>query len=271
MEFTVRGRRTYAYTGARAHDPAQPHIVFVHGAGLDHSVWILQSRWFAHHGYNVLALDLPGHGRSAGDALPSIEEMGAWLRECLDCLAIARAGLVGHSMGALVTLHAAGSAPERAAFAALLGVSVPMPVSDALLDAARDRPADAYRMITLWGHGFAAQVGGNPTPGMWMTGAGERLLQRGRAGVLASDLAACNAYRAGLEMASRASCPVLVVLGRQDVMASPRAAPPLMEALPHARQLMLERCGHMMLAEQPDAVLDALAAEAAAQMPADCT
>ena len=189
-------------------------------------MWILQSRWFAHHGYNAVAIDLPGHGRSAGAPLGSIEAMAQWLGECMTALAIERASIVGHSMGALVTLAAAGTLAQRVDFAALLGISVPMPVSDALLSAARDAPADARTMITLWGHGYAAQIGGNRAPGMWMTGSAMRLLERGAPGLLHNDLDACNRYQAGLEHAARVRCPVLVLLGRQDIMASPRAIGP---------------------------------------------
>jgi pimeloyl-ACP methyl ester carboxylesterase len=259
MQFDVNASSTYAYTGARAFDPSLPSVLFVHGAGLDHTVWILQSRWFAHHGYNAIAVDLPGHGRSAGSAPASIEAMAAWLWHCVDALGIERACLVGHSMGALVTLAASAAQPERVDFAALLGIAVPMPVSDALLAAAREHPHDAHTMITLWGHGFAAQLGGNRAPGMWMTGSAMRLLARGTAGLLHNDLAACNRYDAGLEHAAHVRCPVLLLLGRQDIMASPRAIGPLRAALAHAQLLELDRCGHMMMAEQPDQVLDALA------------
>jgi len=268
MEFTVDGHRTYAYTGARPFEPARPSVLFVHGAGLDHTVWILQSRWFAHHGYNAVALDLPGHGRSAGEALPDVPATARWLLACMDALGIECGALAGHSMGALVALEAAGTAPERARFAALLGVAVPMPVSDALLDAARTRPHDAHLMITCWGHGFAAQLGGNQAPGMWMTGTGLRLLERAPAGVLARDLAACNAYHGGLAAAARVTCPVLVLLGRQDVMASPRGAGKLLDALPAARRMVLDPCGHMMMSERPEEVLEALARGIGEAMPA---
>lgn len=259
MEFTVRGESTYAYTGARSLDVSMPSIVFVHGAGLDHTVWIQQSRWFAHHGYNVLALDLPGHGRSSGPLLTSIEDMAGWLHECVDALELERPAVAGHSMGALVTLQAAGTKPDRFAWAGLLGIAVPMQVSDELLDAARKQPADAHRMITGWGHGFSAQLGRNPAPGMWMTGSAIRLLQRGAAGALANDLTACNAYTAGMDAAASTTCPTLVLLGSEDVMASPRAAGAVVEALPDVTRVDLAQCGHMMMAEKPDQVREAMA------------
>lgn len=259
MELTVNGQSAYIYTGSRAFEPSLPSVMFIHGAGLDHTVWILQSRWFAHHGYNALAVDLPGHGRSHGDALDSIEKMGMWIRDCLDALNVTRAHLIGHSMGSLVALEAAAGAPERALFTAMLGIAVPMPVSDALLDAARDDLPAAIKMITVWGHSFAAQLGGNPAPGMWMMGSASRLLARSYSGVLHNDLSACNTYTAGLQRAALIVNPALVILGRQDIMASPRGADPVLKALPDVTSLILDPCGHMMMAEQPDRVLHALA------------
>ncbi len=76
MRLTVDDTEIYAYTGARALNAALPTIMFVHGAAHDHSVWALQSRYFAHHGRNVLAVDLPGHGRSAGVPLDVDREHG---------------------------------------------------------------------------------------------------------------------------------------------------------------------------------------------------
>jgi pimeloyl-ACP methyl ester carboxylesterase len=68
------------HTGGRSFNPALPTVVFIHGAEHDHSVWSLQSRYLAHHGYSVLAFDLPGHMRSAGPALASVEAMADRLR-----------------------------------------------------------------------------------------------------------------------------------------------------------------------------------------------
>lgn len=259
MQLNVNAQRTYVYTGAREFEPSQPSVVFVHGAGLDHTVWILQSRWFAHHGYNALAVDLPGHGRSSGDALHSIEDMATWIWALLDAMDISHAHLVGHSMGSLTTLEASAHSPTRTLSIALLGVAVPMPVSDELLAAARDDLPSAINMITMWGHGFGALLGGNPAPGMWMMGSAQRLLARSFSGVLHNDLRACNNYQHGLARASLVDSPTMVLLGAQDVMASPRGATALLQALPKNTDCkILQSCGHMMMAEQPDLVLDAL-------------
>lgn len=267
MRFEVDGETVYAYTGTRDLVAAQPTVVFVHGGGLDHTVWTLQSRYLAHHGCNVLALDLPGHGASGGAPLESIASMADWTGRALDALGIERAALVGHSMGSLVTLEAAARLGDRAWLLVLLGTSTPMPVSDPLLDAAAGDRHDAFDMITLWGHGGPAQIGGCESPGMWMTGSSVRLLERARPGVLHNDLRACNEYTSGLESAARVRCPVLAILGRLDAMSPVRAARGLLEALPHPQVVELDGCGHMLMAERPGEVLDALAAAVSTAAP----
>ena len=182
MHVTVKGAEVYAYTGSRPFDPARPALLFVHGAAHDHSVWALQSRYVAHHGRNVLAIDLPGHGRSEGPALDTVEAIAAWLLEVLDAAAIERAALVGHSMGSLAVLDCAGRHAGRVTHAALIGPALPMAVSDALLDAARQDDHLAFDLINGWSYSARKQRGGNQVPGMWMTGNAMRLLERSRPG-----------------------------------------------------------------------------------------
>lgn len=258
MRIDVDGAETYAYTGSRALVASQRTIVFVHGAANDHSVWALQSRYFAHHGYNVLALDLPAHGRSQGEALSSVEAIAAWLARVLDATHIANATLVGHSLGALSCLACAAQFSDRVTKVALLGPAVPMPVSDVLLAAANANDHIAYELINGWSHSAPRQLGGNRAPGMWMTGAAIRLMERTKAGVLYTDLVACNAYDDGLAAAARVRCPALVVMGQRDLMAPPKNAQSLLETLRDKRVVTLAGAGHAMMAEQPDAVLDAL-------------
>lgn len=260
MEIAVDGKAVFAATGGRSFDPALPSLAFVHGAAMDHTVWALQTRYFAHHGRNVLAVDLPGHGRSDGPALDSIGALADWLARLLDALGVERAALAGHSMGSLIALEAAARHPERVSALALLGTAAPMAVSDALLDAAKANDHGALDMVTLWGLSRGGQVGGNRAPGLWMTGAGLRLLERARPGVLHADLGACNAYKDGLAAARKVRSPTLLLLGARDVMTPPRAAKTLAEAIAGAKTVVLPDCGHMMMIEQPDQVLDALIA-----------
>jgi len=258
VQSSVSGRAVYAYTGARAFDPALPTVVFVHGAANDHSVWALQSRYFAHHGRNVLAVDLPGHGRSEGTPLPSVEAIAGWLMALLDTLAIETAALVGHSLGSLAVLDATGRHPGRATRIALLGPSVPMPVSDALLDAAKRDDHAAFEMINGWSFSPADQLGGNRLPGVWMTGNAMRLMERCRPGLLHADLAACNGYATGLAAAENVRCPALLIIGGRDQMTLPKNARALAAALSDKRVVTISDCGHSLMTEAPDAVLDAL-------------
>jgi pimeloyl-ACP methyl ester carboxylesterase len=258
MELLVAGERSYVYTGGRPFDPALPAVVFIHGAANDHSVWALQSRYVAFHGRAVLAVDLPGHGRSAGAPLPSVEALADWTVALLDAAGVTRAALVGHSLGALVALHAAARHPSRVRGIALLGPAVPMTVSDALLELAAADDPRALELIVGWSYSAAAQLGGSPVPGMWLPGAARRLMQRMLPGVLATDLLACHRYAEGLAAAAQVRCPALLILAGRDIMAPPRNVQALAAALPQHRTLTLPRCGHAMMAEEPDAVREAL-------------
>jgi pimeloyl-ACP methyl ester carboxylesterase len=225
---------------------------------------VLQARYFAHNGYAVLAVDLPGHGRSQGDALPSVEAMGAWLWQLVRAAGAGEARFVGHSMGALATLEAAAAEPERTRGLALLGANAAMPVNDELLAAARDAPERASALIVSWAYGERSQLGGMRAPGLWMLGGGLSLLARTNGGVLHTDFAACNAYKGGLEAAARVACPTLVLAGAGDRMTPARNARALAEAIPGAEMRVIEDAGHMMMIEQPDRTLDALRAHFAA-------
>lgn len=257
MKIIVDKKETYIYTGAREFDPRQETIVFVHGAALDHTVWLLQTRYFAHHRRNVLAIDLPGHGRTEGPLLPTIPDMADWVFSVVDAMSIQKIILVGHSMGSLVTLEAAALHPDRTTRLALLGTAVPMAVADPLLNAARDNRHAGFDMINIWGHSPTAQIGGSETPGTWMTGTAIRLLERAGPNVLFNDLNACREYGHGLESAARISCPTLLLAGNSDVMTPLTVAQDLVEAIPDARMKILD-CGHLLMSEKPNEVLDEL-------------
>ncbi|MCF8177636.1 MAG: alpha/beta hydrolase [Sulfuritalea sp.] len=270
MELQLNGQTAYAYTGGKTFNADLPCVVFIHGAQNDHSVWALQSRWFAHHGRSVLAVDLPGHGRSAGKPLPSIEDLADWIELLLEKLM--RSGipgdgvgdtapnvtLVGHSMGSLTALECASRHPRRIARIAMIGTAVPMPVSDVLLVPAKENEAKAIAMINTWSHSPRGTVGGNKVPGMWMQGASQRLMERQQPGVLHNDLAACNAYTHGMDAATGLGCPVLIVSGDRDMMTHPKAAAKLATVIKTVKSVRLDGAGHSLMAEQPDAVLDAL-------------
>lgn len=258
MQLTVDGRTVHAATGGRPFDAARPAIVFIHGAGCDHTVWQLPARRFAWHGCSVLAVDLPGHGRSDGPTLASIPDMARWIGGVLDASGVRQAALVGHSMGGSIALEAAAAMPDRVTRIGLLGTAAAVPVHRDLLSAAKETPERAYAMMTAWAHGAEAKLGGNPVPGLWMTGGTFALFARNQPGILHADLAACSTWKSGPEVAAKVRCPALVVLAGNDIMTPAKSGHELAGLLAGSRTVTVPDCGHMLLSEAPDAVLDAL-------------
>ena len=261
MELLVDGRHAYAYTGGKAHDPALPSVVFLHGALNDHSVWTLLARWCAHHGLGVLAVDLPGHGRSAGPPLDSVEALGDWAVALARAAGATRVAWIGHSMGSLIALEAAARAPELASRLVMMGTAYPMKVSESLLTTARDDPAKAIDLVNAYSHSTLAAKPSYPGPGTWLHGGARALMRRMQDGqptrnLFHHDFGVCNAYRRGLEAARSVSCPASFVLGERDQMTAPAQAAELAQALRAPVQRV--PAGHDLMGEAPDAVLAAL-------------
>ena len=262
MNLTVNGARTYCYTGGKAFDAAKPTVVFIHGVLNDHSVWILQTRYFAHHGWNVLAPDLPGHCRSAGDAPRTVEEAADFVIALLDAAGVKQAALVGHSFGSLAALQVAATAPARVSHLALVGTAAPMKVSPALLDSSLNQPTRAIDMVNVFSHSTLAPPPSALGPGTWLYGSSKALMKR----VLASNSAvnlfhrgfkACDDFRGAEAAMDQVRCPVLFILGRSDAMTPPKMAQPLVAKAPAAKVVMVE-ASHQMMVEAPEAVLAAL-------------
>ena len=261
MDLNVNGNKAYAYTGGKPFDTALPCVVFIHGALHDHSVWTLLARWCAHHGHCVLAVDQPGHGRSAGAPLASVEALADWLLALLDTANVPRAALVGHSMGSLIALEAAARAPKRVTRLVMLGTAYPMKVSDALLATARDEPLKAIDMVNVFSHSTHAAKPSHPGPGSWLHGANRALMRRVQAGQRAvnlfhHDFSVCDAYAGGLVAAQRVECRTRFILGERDQMTPPRHSAELARLL--KAQVHLIAAGHALMTEAPDAVLAAL-------------
>ena len=262
MELVVNGHKAFCYTGGKPFDAARPTVVFVHGVLNDHSVWILQTRYFAHHGWNVLAPDLPGHCKSAGDPPRSVEEAAAFVIALLDAAGVKQAALVGHSFGSLTAVEAAARAPERVSKLVMVGTAYPMKVSPALLETSLTEPMKAIEMDNVFSHSTLAPPPSALGPGTWIYGASRALKKR----VLASNpdvnlfhcgFKACDDYRGGEEAMAGVKCPVLFILGRRDSMTLPKMAASLQAKAPTSRTVLVEG-GHQMMAEAPDEVLAAL-------------
>ncbi len=267
MRIELDGRSVYAYTGGKPFDASLPLVVLVHGAQNDHSVWILQSRYLAHHGRAVLAVDLPGHGRSEGPPLASVENIAAWTLRLVAAVGATKATFVGHSMGSLVAIEAAAQSTRPGAPAAVerivpIASAFPMQVSDALLAATRDDEPRAITMVSVWSseasYGGFSQKPSSPGPGFGVVWGNRRLMERQAPGVMHVDFVACSAYRNGEAAAADVVCPALFILGERDAMTPARSGRALAARVRGAEVLELPRVGHAVMAEAPDAVLDAL-------------
>ena len=266
MYLQVNGHKTYCYTGGKAFDPTQATVVFIHGVLNDHSVWILQTRYLAHHGWNVLAVDLPGHCKSDGEAPASVEAAADFVAALLDAAGVRQAALVGHSWGSLIALEAAARLKDRVTHLVLIGTAFPMKVSQALLDASLNEPMKALTMINVFSRSTLAAPPSALGPGTWVYGASMALGRR----VLASNtkinvfhrgFKACDSYANGDNAITQITGPVLFVLGAQDQMTPPKAAQLLIaraRASGKTVQLVSLPVGHHQMTETPDETLFAI-------------
>ena len=264
MDITVHGHKTFCYTGGKTQDSTKPTVLFIHGALNDHSVWILQTRYLAHHGWNVLAPDLPGHGKSAGDPPQSVEAAAEFVLALMDAAGLKRAAIVGHSFGSLIALEVAGRAPERISHLVLAGTAFPMKVSPALLATSLAEPFKAIDMVNVFSHSMLAPPPSAFGPGSWLYGGARALMRR----VLASNqkvnlfhtgFKACDDYTQGVAAMQRVSAPILFILGKRDQMTPAKAAQALIDQAIQGKVVVVTLdAGHQMMLEAPDGVLFAI-------------
>ena len=251
MEIQFRGEPVRIATGGKNHDNDLPGIVLIHGSGMDRTVWQLQSRWLAHHGYRVAAIDLPGHGLSGGEPLESIEEMGEWTAGVIHELGLAPAHIVGFSLGTYVAIEAAAQDPTCAESLVLIGTASSMPVHPELLTSSYDDIPRASRLMTSWGIGSRAHRGGHQSPGTWLVGASTALVDRSPENALGHDMAACNAYQGAVSSAAKIQAPVTFVLGAEDKMTPIKKSGDLLDAVENKTVVRMDKIGHMMPIEDP--------------------
>ncbi len=263
MNIDVHGAKIYAYTGGKAFDAAKPTAIFIHGVLCDHSVWALQSRYMANHGWNVLAIDLPGHCKSGGKAPASVEEAATFIGQLMDAQGLEKAALIGHSWGSLIAMQAAAQLKERVSHLVLVGTAFPMKVSPALLESAVKAPEQAINMINVFSRATLSPPNG---AGSWVFGAGVALGKRvlasnAETNLLYTGFNACDTYTGGEAAMAALTCPVLFALGDQDQMTPPKAAKGLMDAAKAAgKQISVAKLpsGHNQMTEAPDQTLFAI-------------
>jgi len=263
MYVQVNGHDTYCYTGGKAFDAAKPTAVFIHGVLNDHSVWALQSRHLANRGWNVLAVDLPGHCKSAGEPPASVEQAAAFVGALLDALGVQRAALIGHSWGSLIALEAAATLGARVSHLVLVGTAYPMRVAPALIESSLNAPEKALKMVNVFSRSTLASPSG---AGFWVYGAGMALGRRvlrsnPRVNLFHRGFVACDSYANGeqaMAAVAAAHTPVLFVLGAQDQMTPPKAAQGLVKAAGPGARVAYVPVGHQQMTEAPEETLFAI-------------
>jgi pimeloyl-ACP methyl ester carboxylesterase len=260
MKLSVDGHPVFATTGGSQFDPEKPAVIFLHGAGFDRTAWRLQTRWFAHHGRSVLAVDFPGHGWSEGAPLASIAEMADWTARLIDDAGVQQAALVGHSMGALVALDCAARHGSKVRALGLCGVASEMPVHPEMLESAKANTLKVQELMTFWGIGNALHKGGMTSPGLWLRRESLAVLSGNRPDVIHADLGACNAYKDALKRAAEVKCSTVLVLGDGDLMTPLGKGKALAAVIAGAKAVVIPDSGHFMMVERPDETLEALKA-----------
>lgn len=252
MYLTVNGEKTYVATGGKVFDKSLPTVVFLHGSGLDHRSWALQTRWFAFHGYSVIAPDFPGHSLSEGEALDNIEAMSKWLWQLLDEMDVEHCSLVGHSQGGLVVLDAAASQPNKVTSVSLIACAAAIGVNDHLLKTSKnDQPAAVDAML-MWGFGEAYQFGRSNIPGQAPIGIGYQIMCDNP---LNADLNACQNYITGDKAAAKVTAPAQLILAKKDKMTPLKFGLALGGMLANTVSTTVLDVGHMIPMEAPEKCL----------------
>ena len=248
----------YSFSGPEGLTDNKKPIIFIHGTGMDHTVWTLPIRYFLRKKRNVIGIDLPGHGRSEGKPLKSISDMANWLVNYLDSLDIKDFSLVGHSMGSLIALETAALTQDRTLNLVMVGTAFPMAVSNVLLELAKNNKSEAIDILTYMGYSHKARIGSNGNPGIWMTGSTKKLLENSKKGVIYKDLQACSSYSSGLESAAKVTADTLLILGKNDFLTPPFRAADLINSFKNPLVKEIKNSGHTLMVEEPNVVLDYL-------------
>ncbi len=257
----VDQRVAHYRTGGVPLKPGAPVVLLVHGAGMDGTIWSQQTRYLGMRSVNAVAVDLPGHGLSEGEAISSIAAMADWLVRFANSAGLEDIVVAGHSMGTFIALEMANRHPKLVRSVALLGTATSMPVHPELLDAAKNDLPRAAALMAGWSYATNSRIGLNPTPGLWMAGGCQALIERSKPGVLFNDLKACADYSDATVGASSLLCDALVIIGREDKMTPARSGRSMAEAMVRStgvKVIELPGSGHMMMTEDPRAIRQAL-------------
>ena len=244
MIFQLENKNIHVSDSGQGIDINKDTIVFLHGSGLSHIVWSLAEQFFSSKNYNVLSIDLPGHGNSDGPCLDSIEKIADWMEKVFDKLKLKNLILVGHSQGCLEILEYSSRYKERLKKLVFVGGSNKMPVHPDLIELAQSGHSDAVKLMMKWGfEGSKKFIGGNPV---------EKIIQSPRdiSEILAVDLNACNNYSNGSEAAKVIDLPSMLIFGELDKMVNLEAGKKFSNLIKNSTTHVIKGCGHMIMIEK---------------------
>lgn len=224
-------------------------VVLIHGAGGNYLYWPSEIRRMP--GVRVYALDLPGHGKSAGTGQQSISAYVGSIVQWLQAVGLHRAVFVGHSMGGAIALRLALEHPGNLLALGLIATSISMRVNPTLINDTANKThfERAVKNVISWS--FSSQA-----PESLKNTAFKRLAKT-RPSVLQGDFLACDGFNLH-DRLGEISCPVLVLCGIEDKMTPMGRVEQLADAIPQARLEVISEAGHMVMLEKPRAVADIL-------------
>ena len=234
----------FVSTGGIDFDKEKPSILLMHGSGLTHIVWSLHEQFYASQGFNVLSVDLPGHGNSEGPSLESIEKISNWVKSLINVLGIKKIIIIGHSQGSLIGIDFASRYPDLISSLVLVAGTYKMPVNQDLIDYAEAGDEKAVLLMMKWGYeGSKAFIGGNPV---------KKIINSSRdiREILAVDLNACNNYKDGKESLKKINCPTLCIFGDLDKMVPLKVGHKMASMIKNSEKKVINNCGHMIIFEK---------------------
>ena len=244
MIFEIDNKKVFVSDSGQSINKDKDTIVLLHGSGLSHIVWSLTEQYLSNQNYNILAIDLPGHGNSEGESLKSIEEISDWLEKVFIKLNISKITIIGHSQGCLEAIEYYSKYSERVEALVFIGGSYRMPVNQDLIDLAEDGDDQAVKIMMKWSYENSKKfIGGNPV---------EKIIKSPRdiREILAIDLVACNNYKNGSEALKSINCPTLFIFGDLDKMVNLEKGKKFAELIPNSKTHIIKDCGHMIVFER---------------------
>jgi pimeloyl-ACP methyl ester carboxylesterase len=242
--FEINNKKVFVSDAGKGISNNKDTIVLLHGSGLSHIVWSLTEQYLSNQNYNIVAIDLPGHGNSEGKSLKSIEEISEWLEKAFIELNISKITIIGHSQGCLEALEYYFKYSKRVKSLIFVGGSYRMPVNQELIDLAENGDNQAVKLMMKWSYkNFKKFIGGNPV---------EKIINSPRdiREILAIDLVACNNYKNGSEALKSINCPTLLIFGELDKMVSLEKGKKFAELIPNSKTHTIKDCGHMIMFEK---------------------